>query len=307
LRFFLKQAPSLCENDIVMPELPEVETVVRRLREGLGAPALIGRTIQSARVLWPREVGNMDAQRFSHEVAGLRVSKIGRHGKYLILTLEHAGQAGQACPTLSLLIHLRMSGRLDVVPQSDAFTKHARVVWLLDEDLALRFDDARKFGRVWLAGDPSEVTGKLGPDALQVTCEEFVAGIRSKRGALKPVLLDQSFIAGVGNIYADESLHLAHLHPKRAASTLSEAEAASLYAAVQHVLHEGIAANGASFDWVYPGGNFQENFKVYGMTGKPCALCGRPIQRILVGQRSTHFCAHCQPLAAKRRRNGSSG
>jgi formamidopyrimidine-DNA glycosylase len=279
-----------------MPELPEVESVARRLREGLGASALIGRTIQTARVLWPREVGNMDPQRFEHEMAGLGVCEIGRHGKYLIMKLSSAqGQAGQARPFFYLLIHLRMSGRLDVVPQADAFTKHARVVWLLDDDLALRFDDARKFGRVWLAGDPREVTGKLGPDALQLTCEAFVMSIRSKRGALKPVLLDQTFIAGVGNIYADESLHLAHLHPKRLASTLSEAEAASLYAAIQHVLAAGIAANGASFDWVYPGGNFQNNFKVYGMTGKPCAACGRPIERILVGQRSTHFCPDCQP------------
>jgi formamidopyrimidine-DNA glycosylase len=289
-----------------MPELPEVETVARRLREGLGAPVLIGRTIQSARVLWPREVGNMDAQRFEHEVAGLRVYEIGRHGKYLILTLGAMGHADQACPTMSLLVHLRMSGRLDVVPQSEAFTTHTRVVWLLDDGLALRFDDARKFGRVWLAGDPSEVTGKLGPDALQVTCEEFVTDIRNKRGALKPVLLDQSFIAGVGNIYADESLHLAHLHPKRPASTLSENEAASLYAAIQHVLMQGIAANGASFDWVYPGGNFQENFKVYGMTGKPCTQCGRPIERILVGQRSSHFCPDCQPLSPKRRPHRSA-
>lgn len=291
-----------------MPELPEVETVARRLREGLGAPALIGRTIQSARVLWPREVGNMDAQRFEREIAGLRVDAIHRHGKYLIITLvvQVVGQAAQACPTISMLIHLRMSGRLDVVPQAEAFSKHARVVWLLDDDLALRFDDPRKFGRVWLARDPREVTGKLGPDALDVTCAEFVMALRSKRGALKPVLLDQTFIAGVGNIYADESLHLAYLHPKRLASTLSEIEAASLYAAIQHVLREGIAANGASFDWVYPSGNFQNNFKVYGMTGKPCAGCGQPIQRILVGQRSTHFCPDCQPLKAKRRHTVSA-
>jgi len=207
---------------------------------------------------------------------------------------------------VSLLVHLRMSGRLDVVPQADAFTKHARVVWLLDDGLALRFDDARKFGRVWLAGDPLEITGKLGPDALDVNCETFVSSIRGKRGALKPVLLDQTFIAGIGNIYADESLHLARLHPKRLAGTLSETEAATLFAAIQHVLAAGIAANGASFDWVYPGGNFQENFKVYGMTGKPCNNCGRPIERILVGQRSTHFCPDCQPLATKRRQLPSS-
>lgn len=285
-----------------MPELPEVESVARRLREGLGAPALIGRTILSTRVLWPREVGNMDAQRFEREVAGLRVEAIRRHGKYLIFDL-----AAQSRLTMTMLVHLRMSGRLDVVPQDEAFTKHARVVWLLDGGLALRFDDARKFGRVWLAGNPHEITGKLGPDALDVTCDEFVAAILGKRGALKPVLLDQTFIAGVGNIYADEALYLARLHPKRPANTLTGTEAAALYAAIQQVLREGIAANGASFDWVYPGGNFQHNFKVYGMTGRPCASCGQPIRRILVGQRSTHFCPDCQPLEAKRRRVTSAG
>ncbi len=285
-----------------MPELPEVESVARRLREGLGAPALVGRTILSASVLWPREVGNMDAQRFEREVAGLRVTEIGRHGKYLIMKLSPA--TGAAC--MSLLVHLRMSGRLDVVPPADAFTKHARVVWLLDHDLALRFDDARKFGRVWLTDDRARSRASVGPDALDVTCDEFVNRLRNKHGALKPILLDQTFIAGVGNIYADESLHLARLHPKRIASTLNDSEAASLYAAIQQVLAEGIAANGASFDWVYPGGNFQENFKVYGMTGKPCDICGRPIERILVGQRSTHFCPDCQPIKLKRRRAVSS-
>ena len=164
-----------------------------------------------------------------------------------------------------------MSGRLDVVPHGEAHTKHARVVWLLDKNLALRFEDARKFGRVWLPKDPQEVLRNIGPDALAISEDEFRSGLLKKKGAIKPILLDQRFIAGVGNIYADESLHLAHLHPKRLASQLSEADARRLYQTVQHVLAEGIRANGASFDWVYPDGNFQDNFKVYGQTDKPCA------------------------------------
>jgi formamidopyrimidine-DNA glycosylase len=275
-----------------MPELPEVETVARRLREGLGAPPLIGRTIQSAKVLWPREIGNLKPRTFERRIRGLRIQSVGRHGKYLMIeAVQPAGPRRQ-----TMLVHLKMSGQLDVVPQDEAFTKHARVVWLLDDGLALRFDDARKFGRVWLADDPQTIIGKLGPDALDVTEEQFVAMVKTKRGALKSLLLDQTFMAGVGNIYADESLFLARLHPKRLATSLSDHDAHRLYAAIHHVLTTGIEANGASFDWVYPSGNFQENFKVYGMTGKPCPNCGLPIQRVLIGQRSTHFCIHCQPL-----------
>jgi formamidopyrimidine-DNA glycosylase len=275
-----------------MPELPEVETVARTLREGRGsgAPSLLGRTIQSAQVLWGREIGNIKPRVFEKRVAGAQVASISRHGKYLIIGLSNDTSER------TMLVHLKMSGRLDVVPQDQAFSKHARVVWLLDDGLALRFDDARKFGRVWLADDPAQITGKLGPDALVMSEADFVTSIRRKRGALKPLLLNQSFIAGVGNIYADESLHIAGLHPLRTANSLSEAEATHLYAAVQRVLADGIAANGASFDWVYPDGNFQDSFRVYGMTGKSCLTCGRPIERILVGQRSTHFCPDCQPL-----------
>ena len=181
-----------------------------------------------------------------------------------------------------------------MVPQGDAFTPHARVVWLLDDDLALRFDDARKFGRVTLVDDPARILGKLGPDALIISADDFTRRLRAKRGALKSLLLDQSFIAGVGNIYADESLFLSKLHPRRAADTLNDADALRLYNAIRQILLEGIAANGASFDWVYPGGNYQHNFRVYGQTGKPCPKCGRPIERIIIGQRSTHFCAHDQ-------------
>ncbi len=286
-----------------MPELPEVETVARILREGSGPqrPPLAGRVIRQARVLWPREVSGIPAPAFVRRVAGRRVAAISRHGKYLILELRGAEDGGVADSSsasprqpLFMLAHLRMSGRLDVVPEADAFTPHARVVWLLDDGWALRFDDARKFGRVYLTERVSDVTGKLGPDALSVNPQEFAARLLAKRGALKPILLDQHFIAGVGNIYADESLFLARLHPTRLAATLTADDALRLGEAVRQTLLDGIAANGASFDWVYPGGNYQEHFKVYGRAGLPCVDCGRPVRRIVVGQRSTHFCAACQ-------------
>jgi len=273
-----------------MPELPEVETVARTLREG--KYPLVGRRIETVQVLWPREVHTHSPEELASRLAGARIESVGRHGKYLAIRLSTGD---------TMLVHLKMSGRLDVVPAADAFSKHARVVWLLDHDLALRFDDARKFGRVFLTDHPDYLIGLLshvGPDALTLSEDEFVERLRRKKGALKPILLDQGFMAGVGNIYADESLFRAKLHPQRSAASLSDADARRLYRAVQEVLAEGILANGASFDWVYPDGNFQENFKVYGQTGKPCVVCGTPIQRILVGQRSTHFCPTCQPPTA---------
>jgi formamidopyrimidine-DNA glycosylase len=279
-----------------MPELPEVETIARQLRgETPGAPALVGRTIQRAQALWAREISAPSAKAFERRMRGCVVQSVGRHGKYLIIELK-TKPFGSPSPEgfVYMFIHLRMSGRLDVVAQADAYTPHARVVWLLDEGLALRFDDARKFGRVTLVDDTALVLGKLGPDALDISADDFAQRLRAKRGALKSILLDQAFIAGVGNIYADESLFISKLHPRRAADTLSEADALRLHASIRQILLEGIAANGASFDWVYPGGDYQHNFRVYQRTGEPCMVCGRPIERIIIGQRSTHFCAHDQ-------------
>ncbi len=304
-----------------MPELPEVETVARQLREGrklresrqeyvtdgapgaaqsaIDRPSLIGRTILETRVLWAREVGPMPAATFEQRACNCRVTAVSRHGKWLIIELTPIpnlqSQISSSLPSY-MLVHLRMSGRLDVVPQAEAYSAHARVVWLLDEGWALRFDDARKFGRVCLVDDPVSVTGRTGPDALQIGAADFVQRITSRRGALKPLLLNQAFIAGVGNIYADESLFRAKLHPQRLAQSLTAAEALRLHEAIHKVLNDGVRANGASFDWVYPGGNYQESFQVYGQTGKPCVACGAPITRIIVGQRSTHFCAECQRL-----------
>lgn len=284
-----------------MPELPEVETVARALREGIpgSRPALVGRVIRSVEVLWPREIGNLAPRSFARRVSGLRVDAVARHGKYLLIALAPADASPDAQPgqpaTVTMLVHLKMSGRLDVVPREAAFGKHARVVWLLDGDLALRFDDARKFGRVWLVEDPAAILGGLGPDALDLPLETFREHLTARRGALKPLLLNQAVIAGIGNIYADEALHLASLHPRRGVASLTDDDITRLHQAIQQVLHEGIYANGASFDWVYPGGRYQENFRVYARAGQPCRCCGALIERIVIGQRSTHFCPRCQP------------
>lgn len=273
-----------------MPELPEVETVTRALRGENGASPLTGRVITAVRVLWPRELHRIPVDVFSAQVTGMRVAGIGRVGKYILIHMD--GHGGGR----TMLVHLRMTGALAVVPLAEAFTKHARVVWLLDGGLALRFSDPRKFGRVYLPERLEDVTGLIGPDALEISEAEFMSRVRARARAIKPLLLDQTVLAGVGNIYADESLHRARLHPLRSGDSLTPKQSRALFTAVRAILLEGIAANGASFDWVYPGGSFQDNFHVYGQTGKPCRHCGTVVQRIVVTQRATHFCPKCQPL-----------
>lgn len=214
------------------------------------------------------------------------MTAVGRRGKYLTFALDPVGV---------MLVHLKMSGRLEVVPREAALTSHARVVWWLDSGLALRFDDARRI----LGGSISpsaleDVTGKLGPDALEIDVASFVDRLLPQERGARTNILDQSFVAGIGNIYADESLWRAQLRPTRLASTLKYSDAQRLHGCIRSALQAGLAANGASIDWVYPGGKFQNEFHAYGRTDQPCQRCGAPIQRILVGQRATHFCRKCQ-------------
>ena len=156
---------------------------------------------------------------------------VGRSGKYLTFSLDPAGV---------MLVHLKMSGRLEVVPREAALTPHARVVWWLDSGLALRFDDARKFGRVYLPGALEDVTGKLGPDALEIDVASFIDRLLRKKGALKPILLDQTFVAGIGNIYADESLWRAQLPPTRLATSLKQRDAQRRPGCIRSSLQGGL-------------------------------------------------------------------
>jgi formamidopyrimidine-DNA glycosylase len=160
----------------------------------------------------------------------------------------------------------------------------------------LAFNDTRKFGRVWLTANPEHVLGKLGPEPFSrsFTPQWLHTALHNKRRQLKPLLLDQTFLAGLGNIYTDEALHIAKLHPLALSNSISAEQAVTLQAAVRRVLKEGIRRNGASIDWVYRGGEFQYHFRVYDRAGKPCPECGATIERIIVGQRSTHYCPNCQ-------------
>lgn len=266
-----------------MPELPEVETIVRAL-----APALIGKTILSAHLRWARTLALPAPKIFHAQICGQRITGVSRRAKYLIFQLDD----------FSLLVHLRMSGDLFLRSAEEKPAKHDRLLLTLSNGQSLAFNDARKFGRVWLVANPQEILAKLGPEPLE---KEFTPlwlwnALRARQRQLKPLLLDQTFLAGLGNIYTDEALHLAKLHPLRLSNAVTQTQAAALQRAIRAVLKEGIRRNGASIDWVYRGGGYQNHFRVYDREGKPCKICGALIQKMTVGQRGTHFCPNCQRM-----------
>jgi len=266
-----------------MPELPEVETITRALE-----PELIGRTIKSADLRWARTLATPSPKKFKEQIRGQKVKEVTRRAKYFILHLSD----------FSLLIHLRMSGDLYVRNSTIRPEKHDRLVIELPGNKSLVFNDTRKFGRVWLTSTPENVLGKLGPEPLSrdFTPKWLLTALHKKHRQLKPLLLDQTFLAGLGNIYTDEALHIAKLHPLAISDSVSEKQAKALHEAICKVLKEGIKRNGASIDWVYRGGEFQNYFRVYDQDGQPCVVCGTEIQKLVVGQRGTHICPNCQRL-----------
>jgi formamidopyrimidine-DNA glycosylase len=270
-----------------MPELPEVETIARRLRTGCGGePPLPGRRILDVEIRHPIPIAFPDPRAARERMRGRTFREISRRGKFLVCRLSQG----------YVLMHLRMSGDLQMFPGGEPPRKHDHVVWHLSGGWDLRFHDPRRFGRIWSVDSPEEVLGGLGPEPLEpeFTAEKLAAMLRARRRLLKPLLLDQTFIAGIGNIYADEALHRAGLHPLRRSDTLGMEEAARLRRGIRAALRVGIAQDGASIDWVYRGGEFQNHFRVYGREGEPCGKCGTKIRRIVVGQRSTHYCPRCQ-------------
>lgn len=271
-----------------MPELPEVESVIRSLRDC--TPALQGMVINSVDILSDSIVSGTSPEIFSAELVGMTFSSISRHGKYLVFSMTKTGiRSIESC----LIVHLRMTGRLFLVAQGQAVEKHTRMSLLLDDGFALRFDDPRRFGRVWLVDNPAEVLSGLGPDALSVNPDLFKSRISTYQRQIKPLLLDQSFLAGIGNIYADEILFRAGIHPLVSTLFLSDPDIERLYRAIHDVLAEAVESNGANIDGVFGEGGFIVS--VYGRGGKPCPKCGSAIVKIRVGQRGTHICPLCQP------------
>jgi formamidopyrimidine-DNA glycosylase len=269
-----------------MPELPEVETYARDL-----ARRLPGLTFTGARIGWPNQLPKNDPLEFGLRLAGQRVLGVDRRGKLLRIRLEHDW----------LLIHLKMSGSLTLVAAETTPDRHAHAV-LEAGERELRFRDPRKFGRLYLVADDSEVIGKLGPEPWDesITPETFAAALGRRSARLKPLLLDQTFLAGLGNIYVDESLWAAELHPLTQASRVTALQAARLLAAIRQILETAIAAGGATLSRSGfrrldgSAGAMFAQVQVFRRTGEACPRCAKPIERIVVGQRSTHICPGCQ-------------
>jgi formamidopyrimidine-DNA glycosylase len=266
-----------------MPELPEVETIVRGLR-----PRLAGHQIASAEFLWSRTcVGDPDAT--ARMLAGQKITGVRRWGKYLVFDLEREGKASV------LVIHLRMTGNFLFGAEPGPWT---RVIFSLRDGPTLIFNDIRKFGRIeWGAVLPARLQ-ELGPEPLEIGPAEFYSRLRSRSARIKAVLLDQEFLRGLGNIYCDEALFRARIHPTAATARIGRTRADRLHASMQQVLEEAIAQGGSTVaNYVNSEGTkgyFQLYTAVYGKTGQPCKVCGGEIRKSIVAGRSTHFCPHCQ-------------
>ncbi len=272
-----------------MPELPEVETVIRELR-----PVLIGRQIERIEALWPKTYVNRSKQ----SVKGQHIRAVQRQGKYLIFPLDKT----------VLIIHLRMTGRLAFAAadrtdlEETQNLNHLRLVVHFADGSRLLFNDTRKFGRVYHVDEAKEILQNVGKDALSEdwTPELFFKLLSGRKTGIKAFLMSQKYISGLGNIYTDESLFRAGIHPLRLSSSLSRKEAKRLFDAIRFILSQGVKNMGSTISdyrdaYGNPGKN-QYYFKVYGREGQPCLTCGTPIEKIKAAGRSTRFCPKCQPL-----------
>ena len=273
-----------------MPELPEVETIVADLR-----PHLTGRTIVRCELLFPTIVRYPEPEEFADSVAGMTINAVRRRGKFILMDLDNA---------LLLVVHLGMTGQLRLVDPVTPMEKHTHAVFTLDDGRQLRYRDPRRFGRLLLGTQESLLASKklprLGPEPIDpaFASEELYRSLRKRRTSLKAVLLDQGAIAGVGNIYADESMHRARLRPDRMAAGLSRKSVQRLHESLRDSLLMAIQNRGSSVDtyrdaWGEIGGQ-QEKLLVYGRAGEPCFTCGRPLRMIRLAGRSTVFCTKCQ-------------
>ena len=308
-----------------MPELPEVETIARDLRGLVKGSRIVG-----VRANWPKTLRSHEPDAFADAVSGREIIGIGRRGKQLLIMLDPVPQATlhsqsgagvgpiEPDPTehAVLTVHLKMTGQLFVVSAGSPQDRHVHLVLELDDGREIRFRDMRKFGRIglyrrdWNTGVPprGEARGvlPLGAEPLsdEFTLERFFAMLATRRGRLKTLLMNQDFLAGVGNIYADEALWAARIHPLREAASLRQDEVRRLHSALLEVLLEAVAFRGSSVDdYTAPDGDgsMQEHLAVYQRAGQPCLRCGHAIHRIVVGGRSTHFCGWCQRLSAGQR------
>jgi formamidopyrimidine-DNA glycosylase len=261
-----------------LPELPEVETVVRTLR-----PAIVGRRILNAEFGQLRVLRGLPLDT-AQSLAGQRIRSIERYGKFIAIRLERG----------YLVIHLGMTGKLLLQAER---TKWTHAIFTLDRG-SLLFDDPRQFGRIEYGEELPERVMALGPEPLEVSLDEFRRRLKQRRSPVKAALLNQSVVRGMGNIYADEALFRAGIHPKRIAASLMPARIARLFETMREVLSEAIESRGSSVSNYVDAngrqGSFQQSHKVYQRTGEPCVVCGAKIRRIVLAQRGTHFCGRCQ-------------
>jgi formamidopyrimidine-DNA glycosylase len=285
-----------------MPELPEVETVVRGLRLSLPGRAIV-------EVRFGKTDFVDDPAEIAECLPGMRISDVTRLGKFICIVLEASDAHSTPSSPLYFIIHLGMTGQLTVIPSSDSVAPHTHGFFVLNDGRELRYTDIRRFGRMLLVPESelARFTGQLGKEPLEISGEEFCQRVGSRRARVKALLLDQRVLRGIGNIYADESLFRAHLHPARIAENLSKRQLLTLHKAVRQVLDEAILSRGSSIsDYVDSEGNrgnFQLRHRVYQREGKPCFRCKSKIRRVIVAGRSSHFCPRCQP--APRRPRGS--
>jgi formamidopyrimidine-DNA glycosylase len=276
-----------------VPELPEVQTAVHYLSE-----RLIGSKVEEVFAPWPRTLASHSAEEANRLIGGRRFKSVSRRGKYIIAELAEKGR-----PPLFLIGHLRMTGCVDVVSRTAPNGRHERFILRLDRNREFRFNDPRKFGRWHITNSAEEFLQVLGPEPLDTafTVERFLSRLNTRRGAIKPTLLDQSFVAGLGNIYVDESLWSARVHPLLPCHLLTPTDAARLLKAIKSILQSALDALGTDFgDGVVKDGMYKT--RVYGRQGAPCKRCGTEILRLVVGQRGTHVCPTCQIAPRSRRR-----
>lgn len=269
-----------------MPELPDVEAIKQSI-----APQILGHRFSGVTLHWPRAVCCPSPEEFCSRLVGQTIEELARRGKYLILRLS----GGEV-----LIIHLRMSGSLDVKTKFGAPDRFARTVFHFEGGTQLTFSDQRKLGMMWLVPDENTVVGKLGPEPLDAgfTLEVLAQRLKRHNGPIKPLLYDQSFVAGIGNIYADEILFEAGIHPLSKANELSEQEVARLHRAIRQVLPRATRRLGLSLnEYRVPFGELEANqwlLRLPRFAGEPCPLCATPIERIPIRKRGTYFCPNCQ-------------
>jgi formamidopyrimidine-DNA glycosylase len=288
-----------------MPELPEVETVVRGLRASLP-----GRTILDVRLGKSDFID--DPSLLADRLSGKRIAEVARLGKFICVALEpvtdHSGTASAPDSRRNFIIHLGMTGQLTVCDAGEPIKSHTHCFFALDDGQELRYRDIRRFGRMLVVDESGmgEFLGHLGKEPLEIGAEEFCRDFGGRRARVKALLLDQSVLRGVGNIYADESLFRARLHPARIAASVTKKQLLALHRAVREILEAAIRFRGSSIsDYVDSKGmrgKFQQQHRVYQRKGKPCFRCGEKIRRVIVAGRSSYFCPSCQPAPRARKK-----